>query len=72
MAWMEAFAGEKVPWIFAGVVGDKLVHPGREADDFRGDVVNEDGPIDSGFVQMFEKRLRRAAKFGDLVEVRPL
>ena len=49
---MQAAAGEQALGILFHVVGDELIHAGGEADDFGGNVVDQHGAIDAGFVEM--------------------
>ena len=69
---MQAAAGQQALGIFFHIVGDELVHSAGKSDHFRGNVVDEHGPIDAARVEELEKGLGRAAEFDDLVEVWPL
>ena len=55
--------------IFLYVLGDELVDRGGETDHLGRNVVDQHGTIDADPVKVPEKRLGRAAVFGDLVEV---
>jgi hypothetical protein len=72
MPGMQPTAGDQASGIVFSVVGDELIHAGGEADHFRGDIVDQHCPVDSGGVHVPEKGFGRIAELRDLVEVCPV
>src|SRR5208282_1709007 len=72
VAGVQAAAGDQTPGVFLDVIGDPLIDRSGKADDFGRDVVDEHAAINARGIHVFQERLRRAAKFDDLLEIRPL
>jgi hypothetical protein len=70
--WMQRPARDQPPPIFLHVIGDELVHAGRESDHLRRHVVDEHRAIDPRLVQVMKEGARRPAELLDLRELRPL
>jgi hypothetical protein len=69
VARVKASTGNQTPGIVLGIVGNKLVDFGTEADDFGSNVVDQGGAIDAAVVEVIEEGPRRAAILLDLVQI---
>jgi hypothetical protein len=69
---MQGTAGQQAFRIGLAVVGYPGVNFGGKADHIGSDIINENGPADSGAIQVPQKFLGRAAAGGHLIECRPL
>jgi hypothetical protein len=71
MPGMKASTRDQTHGICFGVVGHPLVDCRTETDYFRRHVIDQDGPVHSGSVQILKKSFGRMTEFGDLIEIRP-
>src|SRR5690242_15647094 len=69
VARMQAAAGDQPARVGLDVLSDEIVHAGCEADNLRGDVVDEHGTINAAVVKVFQEGLGGATKLDNLVEV---
>src|SRR5271165_4094414 len=69
---MQASAGQQPGGILFHVIGYELIHAAGETDDLGSHIVDEHRAVNAARVQKFEKSLRGAAEFDNLIEVRAL
>ncbi len=66
---MQAATRDQALGIVLSIVGDKLIHRGREADHFGRYIVDLSSPVNAATIQIFQKSFRRTAILFNLIEV---